>query len=231
MTLTGATLASVTGVVLAEVPLDPDEETARELLRQELAKTEYAQARPTFVDDLVNGFWDWLDSLSAPDPSLPFDLSPIAFVVIALVVVAVIALLVGRPALLRRKLAAGSGDVFLDDDTRSAAELRAASEAAAGAGDWSLAIQERFRAVARDLSDRTLISLRPGSTAHAVTRQATRTFPAEQAALHRAADDFDAVRYLGRTGSEESWVRTRELDERIRSARPADLPDTAEVTA
>ncbi|KAB1659498.1 DUF4129 domain-containing protein [Pseudoclavibacter chungangensis] len=224
-------VTTLAGAALAGAPVEHDEETARELLRQELSKAEYVQARPTLIDQLINDFWNWVNGLSVPNASLPFDLSPLAVIVVAIVVVAIVALLVGRPALLRRRLAAGRQNVFLDDDTRTATELRAASERAAAAGDWTLAVLERFRAVARDLSDRTIISLRPGSTAHAVTSQASRAFPNDAGDLDRAATDFDAVRYLGRSGSEAAWLRTRDLDERIRRARPAELRPTVGADA
>lgn len=222
-----ATLPALLGV-----PLDPDEEEARELLRQELAKAEYAEARPTVIDRIIADFWAWVESLfDQPVPGLPFDVTPGALALLALLVVGVLALLVGRPALNRRRRAAGAGRVFLEDDERTAAELRAAAAAAAARGEWALATLESFRAIARDLADRTIITLRPGSTAHDVARRAADAFPAHGGALERAASDFDDVRYLDREGTEAAWTRTRELDAALRSARPAALPEPAKAGA
>lgn len=209
----------------AEPPLDPDEETAREWLIDELSKGEYQSAKPTLLDQMVGWFNDWLNSLFSDVPGAPADLTGLVVVVILVVIVIVLAIIIGKPAAARRGASSKHRDVFLDDDVRSAAELRAAADAAARSGDWPLAITERFRAIARDLGDRTLIVLRPGSTAHDVARRAAAPFPAEAQALEQAARDFDEVRYLGRAGSEEAWRRTRDLDERLVSTRPAQITE------
>lgn len=211
-------------------PLDPDTDTARDWLMRELSKNEYVSAQPTLIDRLINDFLNWLGSLFGDASGAPIDPTGLIVAVVVVIVGIVIALVVGRPA--ARRSSGVDGDrrrVFLDDDTRTASELRAASEAAARSGDWALAVTERFRAIARDLADRTIISLRPGSTSHAVARRASAPFPNEREALTQAANDFDDVRYLDRAGSEAAWQRTRELDRRLAGAKPTTLSSLEHV--
>lgn len=213
----------ISALLASTPPLDPDTDTARDWLVEELAKQPYVQARPNLFDQLVQAFMNWLNSLLGNVPGAPIDPTGIILVLILVVAVIVAAILVGRPAAARRSALAERRRVFLDDDTRSAAELRAAADAAARAGDWALAVTERFRGLARDLADRTIVPMRPGSTAHELARRAAEPFPDEAEALERAASDFDDVRYLDRTGSEAAWQRTRDLDARLATARPATL--------
>ena len=86
------------------------------------------------------------------------------------------------------------------DDARTAAELRAAADAAAARGDWSTAVLERFRAVVRSLEERALLDDRPGRTAHEAAEAAAARLPARAAELRRAARLFDDVCYGARRG-------------------------------
>ena len=226
------TIAAIAAVAQLP-PLDPDTDTGREWLEQELAKGEYQQARPTLLDLIVERVVEWWRSLF----SATGDASPMGAVVTVIAAIAVLAiigfliyLLVGRPRLASRSALSRERGVFHDDDERSAAELRAAAERAAEAGDFALAVTERFRAIARDLADRTLVALRPGSTAHDVAQRAATPFPDSRTELQLAASDFDDVRYLDRPGTEAAWQRTRDLDERLRHTTPAKL-DAFETVA
>jgi hypothetical protein len=99
--------------------------------------------------------------------------------------------------------------------------MRRAAERAAAAGDYTTAIAELFRSIARGLAERTLVATFPGTTARAFARRAAIVFPAEADALTTAALDFDGVRYLERTGTPEQWATMVSLEQRLRSARPA----------
>lgn len=210
-------------------PLTPDEPTGREWLLDELSKPEYVKARPNPIELWLNDVWEWFRSLFVVPEGSPFAVNPLAILLVLLIVGAIIALIVwGRPrAVATRRGAVRS--VFLDDDTRSAQELREAARTAAAAGDWSLAITEQFRALARDLTDRTIIAMRPGTTAQAVAASAASAFPDERSGLAEAADRFDAVRYLGVSGDETGYRRLRELDDRIQRTRPASLAEPEAV--
>ena len=201
------------------VPVQPDGDEARRWLLDELAKQPYQASRPTLVDRIAQAFFDWLGSLfrAQGDPTPTVLLVVALFVVVALVVVAV--LLFGVPRANRRSRAAAAG-LFGDDDRRTAAELRAAARAAAAGGDFSLAVLERYRALARDLDERTLVAVFPGTTARAFARDAAAVFPAESAELAAAAEVFDGIRYAARTGSREQAGAIAALDERLVAARP-----------
>src|SRR5690606_31637354 len=107
------------------------------------------------------------------------------------------------------------------------AAMRRDADAAARAGRWGEAIAERFRAIARSLHERTLVSTVPGSTAHDVARRAAAPLPEHSAALEAAAHDFDAVRYLGDPGDRERYQRLAELDTAVQRTRPVLEPVVA----
>jgi hypothetical protein len=212
----------MTGLPVA-VPVQPDGDEARRWLLDELAKQPYQASRPTPIDLLAQAFFDWLGGLfrNQGDPTPTVLLVVAVTVVVALVVVAL--LLFGIPRANRRSRGPAAG-LFGEDDRRTAAELRAAARAASAAGDHSLAVLERYRALARDLDERTLVALFPGTTADAFARQASGIFPAEAAELAAAADAFDGIRYAGRAGTREQADRVAGLDDRIATARPR-LPE------
>jgi hypothetical protein len=96
----------------------------------------------------------------------------------------------------------------------------------AAGGDFALAVLERYRALARDLDERTLVAVFPGTTARAFARDAAAVFPGESAELAAAAEVFDGIRYAGRTGTREQADRVGALDDRLAAARPR-LPEPA----
>jgi Domain of unknown function (DUF4129) len=210
-------------LALLAVPVQPDGDEARRWLLDELAKQPYQASKPTPVDLAAQAFFDWLGSLfrSQGDPTPTVLLVVALTVVVALVVIAV--LLFGIPRANRRSRGAGAG-LFGEDDRRTAAELRAAARAAAAAGDFSLAVLERYRALARDLHERTLVEVFPGTTAHAFAREAAGVFPDEATELAHAADAFDGIRYAGRSGARDQAERVAALDDRLVAARPR-LPE------
>ncbi|MGO1545378.1 MAG: DUF4129 domain-containing protein [Gulosibacter sp.] len=204
-------------------PLEPDEDAARDWLIEELARSEYQDAKPNPIDQFFNDVWEWLSSLFVVDGSGAFGINPAwVFIIIAIILVVILIVIFGRPKAVARRRAANQS-VFLDDDNRTAAELRAAADAAAREGNWDLAITERFRAISRSLSDRTLIALRPGTTAQGVAQAATKPFPNESPALRGAANAFDAVRYLDKRTDSSVYEQVRGLDQRLESSRPASL--------
>lgn len=200
-------------------PLTPGNETARSWLAHELAKPEYAASRPSWFDLLSQRVADWFASLHVHGASSGASawLAVIGAAIAAAIIVGAV-LRYGLPRLNRRAHAALTGGEVAD--SRTAAELRAAADRAAGGGEWELAVIERFRAIAASLAERTVVAVRPGTTAHEVGEAAASVFPAETAALREAAAAFDAARYLGRRMSAGEHERLRELDERLRRATP-----------
>lgn len=207
-----------------EAPLDPDRDEARRLLEEELARARYQEGQgggrpevPEWLQELYRWLQRLLDSLTGTG-SVPGWI--VLLVVVGVAVVLVAFLVFGMPRLRARSRVASADALFEADDHRDAAAIRRDAETAAHAGRWAEAIAERFRAVARSLHERTLVTTVPGSTAHDVARRAATPLPEHAGRLELAADDFDAVRYLGDAGDRERYARLVELDEAVQRARP-----------
>ncbi|MFC8922735.1 DUF4129 domain-containing protein [Cellulosimicrobium sp. NPDC057127] len=198
-----------------DVPVRPDADEARRWVVEELTKPEYSTD-----PSLLSRFLDWLAELFDGAPSLDVSGRWAALVVVLVVlVVAAIAFRVAGPVRLSRRTAASA--VVLDDDTRSAAELRDAADAAAAAGDWATAVLERFRAVVRSLEERALLEPRPGRTAWEAAQAAGERVPDVADDLVRGAHLFDDVCYgKARVGADADQL-LRGLDARAGTARPA----------
>lgn len=219
----GMTSAVLRGLLTApfDAPLDPDREEARRLLQEELAKARYQEREAAQTPQWLEDFYDWLQDLMnslGGEGTVPGWIVLLVIVAIAVIVVAF--LVFGVPRLRARSRVAGGDELFEADDHRDAAAMRRDADAAARAGRWGEAIAERFRAIARSLHERTLVSTLPGSTAHDVARRAATSLPEHAAALEVAAHDFDAVRYLGDSGDRERYERLVALDTAVQRARP-----------
>jgi hypothetical protein len=205
------------------IPVDPDSPEAQRWLIEELAKSPYQTARPSWLDQLAKTITDWITSLvnglgSVQVPGAGTALNLVVGVMV--IVLLVIAFLVfGLPRLNRRS--AVTGELFGEDDARDAASLRRDAERAAESGDYTTAITELFRALARRLDERTLVSFFPGSTARDVAVRAGQVFPDAAGPLLDAARAFDGVRYLDAVGTAAQWERLVALERELRSARPA----------
>ncbi|MRX42870.1 DUF4129 domain-containing protein [Agromyces kandeliae] len=214
----------LTALARLEPPLDPDAPEARRWVVDELADPVYRAAEPTLFDLAAQAVRDWIASLFSGASGLPVP-------TLALIAVLVVAGLVGLGLLvfglprLRRRAPAGIA-LFDDDDLRDAATLRVAAERAAASGEWALAIEERFRALMRALVERELVRVHPGTTAHGMARAAAVPFPAHGPAVEHAADAFDGVRYLGRTGDADAYAEVAALDAELGRAHPLTAPTT-----
>ncbi len=205
-----------------DVPVDPGAPEAQRWLLDELAKSPYQAAKPSWFDQLAQAINDWINSLINGLGSIrvPGAGNVLGLLLVgALIAVVVIAFLIfGLPRLNRR--GAATGELFGDDDARDAAALRRDAERAAATGDYSTAIAELFRALARGLDERTLVSFFPGSTARDVAVRAGQVFPDAADRLLGAARVFDGVRYLGAVGTLDDWERLVALERELRTARP-----------
>jgi len=205
-----------------DVPVDPDGPEARRWLLDELSKPPYRSAQPSPFDQAVKSIEDWINSLinGLGSVQIPGIGSLLGLVAVGIVVVLlVIAFLVfGLPRISRRTTAVGT--LFAELDTRDAATMRRDAERAATAGDYNLAIAEIFRALARGLDERTLVSTFPGSTASELATRAGEVFPDAAARLSMAAGSFNGVRYLGATGTASEWEQLAALERELRAAKP-----------
>ncbi|MET4782159.1 DUF4129 domain-containing protein [Glaciihabitans sp. UYNi722] len=202
-----------------DVPVNPDAPTARDWIIRELAKPEYQAAKPTWFDRLSSAFWDWINSLKFGDGVATQ--GPLLAIALAVVVAAIVAafLIFGPPRLGRRSVV--TGVLFGEDDRRTAVDIRKAAEDAASRGEWTVAIEEMFRSIARGLAERTIVTTNPGSTARDFAARAGTRLPTFADALSAAAVAFDEVRYLGRDGQEETYRLSASLELDLRSAKPA----------
>jgi hypothetical protein len=205
-------------MIVAVTPLDPSADEARRLLIRELSAPEYAAAQPTLLDRIAGAIRDWFESLTFGGLSGPPALGVV--VVLGIVVVALVLafFLFGMPRLQQRSRV--SGELFGVNDARSSDELRAAAEELASRSDYAGATAEMYRAIARGLSERAVLTTTPGTTAHDFAARAAAGFPDFRDQLAQAATTFDEVRYLGRAGSAEAFTATADLERSLRATQP-----------
>ncbi len=198
----------------AAVPVSPDRDLARSWAQHELARPEYQAAKPGLLTRAVQWVWDQLTSIHGGGAP-----SAVGLVIVSLVLVAVIVYVVHRAGGLRPS-ARRAGAAVLPVRLTSALDHRAAADRHAAAGEWDQAVVERFRAIARDLEERALLSPQPGRTALEVARDGGRAVPAEARGLLAAARSFDDVSYGRLPVGSDADAALRALDARLQAARP-----------
>lgn len=210
--------------MILEIPVEPDDEQARRWLADELGRGDetYEPAElPPWLQDLLDWFRDLFDVPDVEVPTTGADTGGAVGILIAVVVVVaalgVAFAIFGLPRLRRRSKV--TGDLFGEDDDRSSAQIRSAAQQAADAGDFTSAVVEVFRALARDLAERGIVVAFPGTTAREFGRRAGAVFPDTADRLDDAARVFDGVRYLGSTGTEDQWRRMSALAAELRAAK------------
>ena len=210
------------------VPVEPDAPDARELLLDELSDPAYAESQPTWFDLVAQSVIDWFGSLRLGEGGGPPALALVIGGIVLAAAIAAAILVYGVPRWRNRSRL--TTELLGESDRRTARQLRRDAERAAAAGDWSRAIADRYRAIARALDERTIVTALPGTTAHGFARAAARQFPEHTGQLDAAADRFDGVRYLDRPGTADDYALVRVLDEAI-DAKPSPLPAVAELAA
>ncbi|MFI8944893.1 DUF4129 domain-containing protein [Streptomyces sp. NPDC053750] len=202
------------------IPRDP----AREAARRELSKRMYHENDPSWFQQALNAFWDWVEDLFSTASTVTPG-GTLGLIVVIVAVLAALGALWWRLGTPRRQ--AVSAPALFDDRPRSAADHRAAAQAHAAQGHWNQAVQERMRAVVRALEERALLDIRPGRTADEAAAEAGRALPAHGDRLRAAARDFDDVTYGGRPGTEQSYRRLTELDHDLERSKPQLAAGTA----
>lgn len=205
-------------VLPCDVPVDPSAPDAAQLLITELSKPVYQAAKPTWFDLLAKAIQDWLASLQLGGVQGPPALGLAVIVTLVVLGIVVAFLIFGLPRLNRRSTVSGS--LFGDDDSRSAATIRQDATTAATRGDYSTAVAEMFRAIARGLAERSIITTSPGTTARDFALTASTPFPELAEPLRASAAAFDQVRYLGQVGTAEQFQQAAALENDLRSSRP-----------
>jgi len=198
------------------VPVDPDAATARRWATEELLDPVYHR-QPSLLSRILEWLADQISGVRAP--GVPRPLVLLAVVAVVAIVVA-IAFVLNGPVRRARRVASERG-VLDADDSRTSDQIRRAADAAAGAGDWTLAVVERFRAIVRGLEERTVLDERAARTAHEAADAAAARLPDLGAELVAAGRLFDAVAYGHASAGADDDGRLRALDGRVRSARPS----------
>ncbi len=211
--------------MLRVVPVEPDAPDARDLLLDELSDPAYAESQPTWFDLIAQSVIDWFSSLRLAEGDGPPALALVIGGIVLAAAIAAAILVYGLPRWRTRSRL--TSELLGENDRRTARQLRRDAERAAGAGDWPRAIADRYRAIARALDERTIVTALPGTTAHGFARSAAQQFPEHAGQLEAAADHFDGVRYLDRPGSADDYALVRTLDEAI-DATPSPLPALAD---
>lgn len=227
VTALGAGTAAWAATSRAAVPFEPDATQARALAIAELAQPEYQAARPGLGTRIVNWVLDGLSWVLNQLASIRFPRSPSAWLLIGVILVAVLAAVVyaiWKSPGLHLKARSGRDAGLFDGVQLSAGEHRAAADRAADAGEWRLAVVERFRAIVRELEERAVLVPQPGRTANEVAHEAGAWLPDLRKPLDAGALIFDDVRYGDRSGDAEADAILRRLDEQVRRARAVATP-------
>ncbi|WP_309071399.1 DUF4129 domain-containing protein [Arthrobacter sp.] len=199
------------------VPLQPDDDEARRLLQDELAKGIYQEAEPSLLERAWTAFLNWLGELLGQIRSVDAGLGTILLAVGAVVVIAVAILLI-KPRLNARRRPEPS--VFQASARSSAQTHRAAADAAARNSQWDEALTERFRAITRSAEERVIIDEQAGRTAVEVARQLQDLFNAQSGDLDWLALRFNEVHYGARPATQGDYQRTVELDQVLLRSQP-----------
>jgi hypothetical protein len=206
----------ITAAGLTAILDDIGRDEARRRAVQELIKPEYQQeSLLERAVRLIREFFDrLLDSAPAGVPG-----GVLALIIVILLIGVVVALVVWQA----RKATRGrwAATPLLGPVERTAAEHRAEAERLAAESRWAEAIQERLRAIARDLEHRAFVTPQPGRTADELAAAAGRELPEHAARLASAARLFDEVTYGAAPGSREGYLGMTGLDESLRTAKPA----------
>jgi hypothetical protein len=204
-------------LLLTDVPVDIDRDTARRLAAEELSGPKYRDAQPNILQQVAQWLGEQLEKLlnglSSVVPGGIFGL--LLVLVLLIVLVVVVRLRTGKVARASR-----ADRLVFDGQRKSAADYRRSAAEAASAGRYDDAVRDRFRAVVRALEERALLDARSGRTADEAAIEAGVLLPNVAGELRHGARLFDDVHYGGREGTEAAYTALTELDERCRREKP-----------
>lgn len=202
--------------------LDPTPQQARDWAIRELSDPAYASARPGLVQRLLTWLFEKLSQLQVPPGLAPSRGVGLALLVLLLALAVLVVL--RRTGRLRRATRDDAPGAVLHGVPRSAAEHRRRAEQAAGAGQFDVAVRERFRAVARALEERAILDERPGRTAREVATEAAVALPALTQQLREGARVFDDVCYGARPATAAQDAQLTQLDLAVAHTPPIREP-------
>jgi hypothetical protein len=212
--LSGLARGARRAAAAAAGPAPVSRREGQQLARAELSKAMYHPGLPIIerIEQAISRF------LNSAGVSVPVGWwSIVALAALAVIIVAAVLAWIGPVARSRSRTA----DPLLSSTQLSARGHREQAERLAAAGDYSAAIIESVRAIAMELEERGVLPPRVGRTADEFAAEAGQALPGHSAGLREAAQLFDDVRYGERAGTASGYQRLRDLDARLRSARPA----------
>jgi len=182
--------------------LFPDPESARELLRDELARPEYQEP---LLERVARWFNELVDSARGATASSGGLTQLAALVLLALLVVG---LAVALSRLRANPTQARPGTAVFADVPETAQEHRRRANAALSQDRWGEAVIESVRALASGLVERDLMPQQSGVTVHEISWRAAELFPSHGRRLETMTTVFDETRYGERAADE---ARAREI--------------------
>ena len=200
----------------ADVPVELGRDEARQLAIRELADPSY-DSDPPLLQRVVEWIIDWIQELIGRTAGALDGAIGVAVLVVVLALVVVVVVLRMGPLARRRT----RSEPLFPTGRRTAAEYRAAADAAAAREDWSTAVVERYRAVVAGFEERGLLDPRPGRTADEAAAEAAAVFPVHASDLTAGSRLFDKVRYGGLDATAADDALLRRLDDDTRGARPS----------
>ncbi|MFD6953334.1 hypothetical protein A6A08_11240 [Nocardiopsis sp. TSRI0078] len=192
-------------------------EEGRRRAVEELSDPLYGEQEPSLIDRFLDWLGDLIAGFTEGAPEFVGGwavLGPVLAVVAALVVWLVFWL---RPSRGR-----AAGPPVHESAPMTATDHRAAADRHEAAGEFAAAVTERLRAISVDLEDRAVITPRAGRTATELASEASAVLPGEAGGLREGARIFNDVAYGDRPATADSARVLRELDARLRAARPAE---------
>jgi len=194
--------------------LSPTPPEARGWLRKELSGPDYQspwlESAIRWVSDQVRKILEGAGQLAG--------FSPLITVLAAVVVIALLVWVL--PRVRRESTVRTLGGAVLEDATITARDYRARAAQALLDGGYDDAVLDGFRAIAKGMSERSLLDDAPGRTAHEVSLALTSLFPEHAERLAQAANLFDAVRYGHRRANASQAGQMLELDADLVATRP-----------
>jgi hypothetical protein len=204
----------------ARAAVDIDRDAAREAAIRELSDPRYAADDPSLLQRVARRIFRELSEILGDAAAfVPGGAWGLVLALVILVVIATVALTVGRRVLREQRAASAGRPLFDAQRPLTAADHRTAAERAEAAQQWNVALQERLRAIVRGLEERGLLGTRPGRTADEAAAEASVLAPDSGAALGRLATLFDAVRFGGAHATESDVRDAQALDATLAQLR------------
>jgi hypothetical protein len=214
-------LATIVAVALPR-DLDPSADQARQWLADELAGSEYHDARSLF-ERLMSWLAERLADLQSTQGTGDASFPPVVITLIVVVLVAGVLFLLTRIRV--ESKAVSERKTLLGDSVLTAEQLRREAEKALAENRFGDAVLAWTRAIARDAESRTLLPDAPSMTAHEVGGALAVSFPPQFAEIGRTMDLFDSVAYGDGTANRDDALTARSTDAALRSAKPV-LPSS-----